>query len=128
MLYKAKGVKKEVLFLSPEQLKKLEETSFKIKRIQQIKDMFVFCCYTGLGFKKMVNLKKQNITTEFDGELRLTVRRIKTTRSYKVPLLPKTKEIKDMYGDETIETVFPNISNTHFNGYLKEIANVVGIV
>jgi integrase/recombinase XerD len=50
MLYKAKRVKKEILFLSPEQLKKLEESNFKIKRIQQIKDMFVFCCYTGLGF------------------------------------------------------------------------------
>ena len=43
MLYKAKRVKKEIVFLSPEQLKKLEETSFKIKRLQQIKDMFVFC-------------------------------------------------------------------------------------
>jgi len=42
MLYKAKRVKKEVVFLSPDQLKKLEETSFKIKRIQQIKDMFMF--------------------------------------------------------------------------------------
>ncbi len=57
MLYKAKRTKKEVIFLSPEQLKMLEETSFKIKRIQQTKDMFVFCCYTGLGFKEMVNLK-----------------------------------------------------------------------
>ena len=62
-------MRKELVFLSPEQLKKLEETSFIIKRIQQIKDMFVFCCYTGLGFKEKVNLKKQNITTEFDGEL-----------------------------------------------------------
>ncbi|WP_298530955.1 site-specific integrase [uncultured Algibacter sp.] len=127
MLYKAKRVKKEVLFLSPEQLKKLEETSFKIKRIQQIKDMFVFCCYTGLGFKEMVNLKKQNITTEFDGELWLNIYRNKTTRSYKLPLLPKAKEIKDKYDDEASEYVFPRMSNTKFNAYLKEIADVVGI-
>ncbi len=127
MLYRAKRVKKEVLFLSPEQLKKLEETSFKIKRIQQIKDMFVFCCYTGLGFKEMVNLKKQNITTEFDGELWLNIYRNKTTRSYKVPLLPKAKEIKDKYDDEASEYVFPRMSNTKFNAYLKEIADVVGI-
>ena len=127
MLYKAKRVQKEVLFLSPEQLKKLEVTNFKIKRIQQIKDMFVFCCYTGLGFKEMVNLKKQNITTEFDGELWLNIYRNKTTRSYKVPLLPKAKEIMTQYNDEAVETVFASISNAHFNGYLKEIADVVGI-
>ena len=126
MLYKAKSVKKEVLFLSPKQLKKLEEISFSIVRIQQIKDMFVFCCYTGLGFKEMSNLKKQNLTKEFDGELWLTVKRVKTNRSYKVPLLPKAKEIKDMY-DNDGEYVFPRMSNTKFNAYLKEIADVVGI-
>ena len=116
-----------MLFLSPEQLKKLEVTNFKIKRIQQIKDMFVFCCYTGLGFKEMVNLKKQNITTEFDGELWVNIYRNKTTRSYKVPLLPIAKEIMEQYDDESSEYVFPSISNAHFNGYLKEIADVVGI-
>ncbi|OYX24800.1 MAG: integrase, partial [Flavobacteriales bacterium 32-35-8] len=127
MLYKAKRVKKEVLFLSPEQLRKFEETSFKIKRIQQIKDMFVFCCYTGLGFKEMVNLKKQNITTEFDGELWLNIYRNKTSRSYKVPLLPKAKEIMEQYNNEANDYVFARMSNVKFNAYLKEIADVVGI-
>jgi integrase len=127
MLYKAKRVKKEVVFLSPEQLKKLEETSFKIKRIQQIKDMFVFCCYTGLGFKEMANLKKQNITKEFDGELWLNIYRNKTTRSYKVPLLPKAKEIMELYNDGDNDFVFNKMSNVKFNAYLKEIADVVGI-
>jgi len=127
MLYKAKRVKKEVLFLSPEQLKKLEETDFKIKRIQQIKDMFVFCCYTGLGFKEMTELKKKDVKKEFDGELWLNIYRNKTDKTYKVPLLAKAKEIKDMYDDEANDYVFPSISNSHFNGYLKEIADVVGV-
>ncbi len=127
MLYRAKRVKKEILFLSPEQLKKLEETNFKIKRIQQIKDMFVFCCYTGLGFTEMKQLKKQDISIEFDGELWLNVRRAKTSRSYKVPLLPKALGLRDKYNDEASEYVFPSISNPNFNAYLKEIADVVGI-
>jgi len=75
----------------------------------------------------MVNLKKQNITTEFDGELWLNIYRNKTTRSYKVPLLPKAKEIMEVYDDEANEYVFPRMSNAKFNGYLKEIADVVGI-
>ncbi len=127
LLYRAKRVKKEIVFLSPEQLKKLEETDFKIKRIQQIKDMFVFCCYTGLGFTEMKQLKKDDIAIEFDGELWLNVRRAKTNRSYKVPLLPKALELRDKYNDEASDYVFPSISNPNFNAYLKEIADVVGI-
>lgn len=127
MLYKAKRVKKEVVFLSPEQLKKLEETNFKVKRIQQIKDIFVFCCYTGLGFSEMKNLKKNDIALDFDGELWLAVKRVKTNSSYKVPLLSKAKEIKRKYNIDDSEYVFPKVSNPNFNAYLKEIADIVGI-
>ena len=127
MLYKAKRVKKEVVYLSPEQLKKLEETNFKVKRIQQIKDMFVFCCYTGLAFNEMSNLKKQDIIVDFDEQLWIKIKRSKTERSYKVPLLPKALEIMKKYEDETNGYVFPRMSNVKFNAYLKEIADVVGI-
>ncbi|MDH7912092.1 site-specific integrase [Winogradskyella sp. SYSU M77433] len=127
ILYRAKRVKKKVLFLSPEQLKKLEKTEFKIKRIQQIKEMFIFCCYTGLGFTEMKNLKKKDIAIDFDGELWLTVNRFKTNRSYKVPLLPKAQEISKKYNTDNSAYVFPSISNPNFNAYLKEIADIVGI-
>ena len=126
-LYKPKNIKKKVLFLSPEELNRLEQTEFKIKRIQQIKDMFVFCCYTGLGFSEMSNLKKSNIVREFDGNLWLHVLRNKTKGFYKVPLLPKAHEIKDIYINDESEYVFPRMSNPKFNAYLKEIADVVGI-
>ena len=58
LLYRAKSVKKEVVFLTVEELEKLEKQTFQIKRIQVIKDCFIFCCYTGLAFKEMVSLKK----------------------------------------------------------------------
>ena len=126
MLYRPKTFKKPVVFLNPEQLKKLEQTTFSIVRIQQIKDMFVFCCYTGLGFSEMKNLKKKQITVEFDGELWININRQKTKKDFKVPLLPKAKKIMEQYANDS-EYVFPSVSNTHFNAYLKEIANVVGI-
>jgi len=126
MLYKPKRVKKEVVFLTPEQLKRLEETTFKIKRIEYIKDLFIFCCYTGLGFKEMSELKKKAIKKEFDGELWLNIHRNKTSKMYKVPLLPKAKEIMEKYENDS-EMVFEGVSNTKFNLYLKEIADVAGI-
>jgi len=126
MLYRPKTVKKPVVFLSPVQLKKLEKTTFSIVRIQQIKDMFVFCCYTGLGFSEMKNLKMKQITVEFDGELWININRQKTKKDFKVPLLPKAKAIMEQYVNDS-DYVFPSVSNTKFNAYLKEIANVVGI-
>ncbi|MEZ4801161.1 MAG: site-specific integrase [Gelidibacter sp.] len=127
MLYKAKSVKKEVVYLTQEELKNLENQDFEIERVQQIKDMFVFCCYTGLAFKEMSALKKTDIIKEFDGNLWINVQRAKTSRSYKVPLLPQAKKVMEKYDNENSEYVLPKMSNPKFNAYLKEIADVVGI-
>ncbi|WP_299398653.1 site-specific integrase [uncultured Gelidibacter sp.] len=127
MLYKARRVKKEVVYLSQAELLKLENQTFDINRIQQIKDMFVFCCYTGLAFKEMIGLTKKDVILEFDGNLWINVHRVKTSRSYKVPLMPQAKNIMGSYHNDDSDFVFPRISNPKFNAYLKEIADVVGI-
>ncbi|MCP4884679.1 MAG: site-specific integrase, partial [Flavobacteriales bacterium] len=67
LLYRAKSVKKELVFLSVEELKRLEKSTFKIKRLEVIKDCFVFCCYTGLAFKEMVSLRREHIVKGYDG-------------------------------------------------------------
>lgn len=127
MLYKARRVKKEVVYLSQEELQKLENQDFEFKRVQQIKDMFVFCCYTGLAFKEMIRLTRNDVVMEFDDNLWINVHRVKTSRSYKVPLMPQAKMIMEKYDNEDSDYVFPRISNPKFNAYLKEIADVVGI-
>lgn len=127
MLYKARRVKKEVVYLSQEELQKLENQDFEFKRVQQIKDMFVFCCYTGLAFKEMIRLTRNDVVMEFDDNLWINVHRVKTSRSYKVPLMPQAKSIMEKYYQEDSDYVFPRISNPKFNAYLKEIADVVGI-
>lgn len=124
--YKAKRVKKEIIFLSQEQLKSIEEKSFEVSRLQKIKDMFVFCCYTGLGFKEMINLKYDDIVQRFDNNAWLKIKRNKTSKNYYVPLLPQAKVIIDKYKNES-DFVLPQMSNPKFNAYLKEIATIVGI-
>ena len=49
-LFKAKFIKKEREFLSADELKAIEQRSFEIERLQQVKDIFVFSCYTGLAY------------------------------------------------------------------------------
>lgn len=127
ILYKARVEKKKIVFLTTEELAKLENHTFKTQRVQNIKNLFVFCCYTGLAFKEMSLLKKSDIFVGFDGLLWLKIDRSKTDRSYNIPLLPRAKEVIDLFHDEKSELIFPRISNQKFNEYLKEIADVLGI-
>lgn len=124
--YKARRIKKEIVFLDKEQLEALEDKDFDILRLQQIKDMFVFCCYTGLGFKEMINLEYSDIIVRFDSNEWLKIERNKTNKNYYVPLLPQGRVIIDKYQNDS-KFVLPQISNPKFNAYLKEIATIVGI-
>jgi integrase/recombinase XerD len=126
LLYKVKYIKKEVVFLTPEELAKLENHSFSQSRLQQVKDMFVFCCYTGLAFNEMARLDQKSVVTNFDGCEWIKMIREKTNKEISVPLLPKALElITNLRVDDS--RLMPKISNQKFNSYLKEIAEVVGI-
>ncbi|KAF9659605.1 site-specific integrase [Tenacibaculum sp. ZH5_bin.1] len=122
LLYKCKRTKTEIIFLTTEELKKLEKHKFKQERLQIIKDLFVFCCYTGLAFKEMSNLNSNHIVKGFDKNDWIQMKRKKTKTKISIPLLPKANKILKKYNYE-----FPHISNHKFNSYLKEIADIVGI-
>ena len=122
MLYKCKNPKISVVYLTVEELRKLEKHQFSQAKLEQVKDMFVFCCYTGLAYKEMASLNKQHIINGFDGNLWIEIIRAKTTKKISIPLLPIPLGILNKYTYE-----LPNISNQKFNSYLKEIADIVGI-
>ena len=125
LLYRAKSVKKEIVFLTKEELQKLEEHHFEIKRVEVIRDCFVFCCYTGLAFKEMVNLRREHIVKGYDGEDWIKMKCQKTRKELSIPLLPQAKRILERYDSDN--DLLPVTSNARFNAYLKEIADVVGI-
>jgi integrase/recombinase XerD len=126
ILYKPKKVKKEIIFLTNEELKIVEKTVISQPRLALIKDLFIFCCYTGLAYIEMAHLEKQNIQIGFDGIHWIQMKREKTQRQISIPILPKAEQIIDKYS--TISTrIFPSISNQKFNSYLKEIADILGI-
>ena len=127
LLYKPKRVFKQVIFLTTDELKTLEIHQFVQPRLQEVKDWFVFSCYTGLAYNEIKNLRKQHIVTGFDGELWIEMKREKTQKNISVPLLPKAKELIDKYADDNSEKVFNVCSNQRYNSYLKEIASILGI-
>ncbi|TJY34682.1 site-specific integrase [Pontimicrobium aquaticum] len=125
ILFKSKTVRKEIVFLSPEELKKLEEYGFNQTRLQFVKDLFIFCCYTGLPYNELMDLKHNHIVKGFDNKLWIKMKRKKTSKSLSIPLLPKALIILNNYSND--DFIFPRISNQRYNSYLKEIASIVGI-
>ncbi|MFC4738968.1 site-specific integrase [Flavobacterium ponti] len=123
--YKPKKVINNVVYLTPEELSKLENHVFYQPRLDQVRDLFIFCCYTGLPYQEMSTLKKKNIVKKFDNKLWIEIYRQKTKKQLSVPLLPKAILILKKYQES--KNILPIISNQKFNSYIKEIAVIVGI-
>src|SRR3954447_387542 len=95
--YKMKFTKYERGFLTSEELERIEKKDFKFERLQYVKDLFVFSCYTGLAYTDAMQLSPANLIRGIDGDFWLTTQRQKTGAPVKIPLLAKAKEILDKY-------------------------------
>lgn len=129
--YKQKFEKVEREFLSSEELKTIENKELKIVRLQWVRDLFIFSCYTGLAYIDVMRLTPSNISIGIDGKQWLITNRQKTSNPVRVPLLPQALEIIDKYRGHPKAlhdgTLFPTISNQKLNSYLKEIADLCEI-
>ena len=126
---KLKEVKKE--FLTMEELQTIYLKEFDIPRLDQVKDTFIFSCYTGLAYIDVLKLTIDNISKNLDGRLWLFVDRKKTGNPSNVPLLPTALDIIKKY-EPMMEKLgngklLPVLSNQKSNTYLKEIADVCGV-
>jgi len=117
-----KKVYSKIIFLTQEELGKLENHKFQSESLNRVKDCYIFCCYTGLAYREMFELRKDDLITKPDGITWIYQKREKTERNFSVPLiLPKALEITSKYSSES-EFLLPRISNQSFNRLLKEIA------
>lgn len=122
-----KKVYPKIVFLIQEELDQLEAHTFQSEILNKVKDCYLFCCYTGLAYKEMFELKKEDLVTKPDGITWIYKEREKTDRNFSVPLiLPKALEIMEKYNSES-EYLLPRISNQYFNRLLKEIASALEI-
>jgi hypothetical protein len=80
--YKIRMPKKKIQYLTQAELNRIELQDFKAERLNIIRDIFVFCCYTGLAYAELESLTPDNITTGMDGELWLNIGR-RPTRTTK---------------------------------------------
>lgn len=115
-------------YLTEEELERILKKDFQSQRLEQVRDIFIFSCFTGLAYIDVYNLKKENICTSFDGSKWLKLHRQKTATPVNLPLLKIPLAILEKYeGKLKNNRVLPVLSNQKANSYLKEIADLCGI-
>lgn len=129
--YKSKLDEVERDYLTEEELINVFNKEFSIERLNIVKDIYIFSCYTGLAYIDVKNLTNSNITLGIDGNKWIFTHRQKTDTASKIPLLPIPEMIIEKYTNHpkcNVEnTLLPILSNQRMNSYLKEIADVCGI-
>lgn len=125
--------KKEVVreILTEEEIQVVLRKSFPTDRLNNVRDVFLFSCFTGLAYADIKKLKAVDIITGIDGSKWISTQRQKTETISKIPLLSTALDILNKYRDHPrciIEnTVLPTPSNQKLNAYLREIADLCGI-
>lgn len=129
--YKSKV--KEVIreFLTEKEIQDIISKEFVTERLEIVRDIFIFSCFTGLAYIDVKQLTNNNIVLGIDGDKWINKNRQKTDTNSKIPLLPTAQYILDKYADhpfcQNVGTLLPVPSNQKMNAYLKEIADVCGI-
>jgi site-specific recombinase XerD len=129
--YKAKLKIVDREYLTELEIENMLSKQFVVPRLELVRDIFVFSCFTGLAYVDVQQLKKENISIGIDGSKWIFKNRQKTDTASKIPLLPVAEMIIDKYRDNPTclnsNSLLPILSNQKMNAYLKEIADICGI-
>lgn len=119
-----KGKHKPPVYLTEEEVQKVIDYTpvFEIEKMQRIKDLFLFQCFTGLSYTDLKAFSKESIVNSEDGFKEIHDYRIKTKQKYASLLLPIAEEIAEKY-----DYKLPVISNQKYNTYLKTLMERVCI-
>ncbi|MDO9594939.1 MAG: site-specific integrase [Lutibacter sp.] len=125
--YKPVFEKSEREYLSQAELQNIENYETDIERLDIVKDLFIFSCYTGIAYVDVMKLTKDNVLLGIDGGQWIITKRTKTNTPVKIPILDTTQQLIDKYKNniraQVTGTLLPTLSNQKLNSYLKEIAD-----
>jgi integrase len=118
-------------FLSLDELTQIMNKNFSIERLNYVKDVFLFGCFTGLAYSDLKSLTLQNLVKDENGKMWIHTHRKKTDTISHIPLIPVALKIIEKYQNnphcQTFNILLPVYSNQKLNAYLKEIADACGI-
>ena len=123
---KLKSTQKKVIFLTRKELTMLVKCKIPEdkKYLDRVRDVFLFCCYTGLRYSDVSNLRKSDVKGDH-----IEITTIKTTDSLVIELNKYSKAILEKYKDADFEDfkVLPVVSNQKMNDYLHELCKMAKI-
>lgn len=118
-------------FLTESEIQQMLEKEISNARLDQVKDIFLFSCFTGLAYADVKKLSNDNVVLGIDGEKWIKIKRSKTDTRSNIPILPSAQAIIDKYAEHPAvlngDRILPVLSNQKMNAYLKEIADLCGI-
>lgn len=116
---------KEIIHLSKIEVDRWSCATMPSKRLEQVQDLFLFQCYTGLAVADLQQVKPGSVKM-IGAHWFLCYQRQKTKKRtdkvLQVPMLATAYHIWQKYGGQ-----LPKISDQKYNAYLKEVAEHVGI-
>lgn len=118
-------------FLEMHELKTILAKHIAIPRMEQVRDIFCFCCLTGLAFTDVKQLRQEHIVTDINGMQWIRKARQKTKNMCNIPLMSLACDILDKYRAHPYclkyDVLLPVTTNQKMNAYLKELADICGI-
>jgi len=117
--------------LDMHELIKIYKKKIEVQPLAEIRDVYIFCCFTGYAYETCYNLQPENLFKGLDGKTWITKYRQKTGSEECVPLMPIALEIIEKYRNHPYcidnDKLLPVNSNYRYNVYLKELADICGI-
>ena len=92
-------------YLSEDEVLSIATKDISIPRLDQVRDVFIFACYTGLAYADIAQLRADNIKKMFDGRLWIITHRQKTKTNVNVPLLSTAEKILKKYEGKFLDGV-----------------------
>lgn len=118
-------------FLTMEELNLLVNKEISNKRLSQVRDVFVFCPFSGLAFVDVKELRQEQIVKDTNGQTWIRKPRHKTNNMCNVPLLQIPQMLLEKYKDDKEcqlrGQLLPIPTNQKMNAYLKKVADICGI-
>ncbi len=126
-----KQTKTNRAFLTEAEVQQIIDKDIAISRLRDVRDVFIFCCFTGLAFTDVKHLRSEHIMQDSKGEVWIQKPREKTNNMCSIPLLKIPQMILERHKDHPRcikdGTMLPVLSNQRMNSYLGEIADICGI-
>lgn len=119
--------------LSAEELRKLRSAVMPTERLDRVRDLFVFQCFTCMAYVDLAAFSAEKVKT-VDGKDIIFGQRGKTGVEYQIPLLRPAKDILDKYDGHLPAALTAKkkgrkgvMTNQQYNKALKEVVEAAGL-